>query len=216
MLFSLYREHASAAGFSLVAAPPCSSPNYHQQLQPHNPGYLVPAWTPYLGSWAPCSLLPTGHLQGLPLPFAKFKMSAQGRGLGVLYKVEQGPARWLSSLSTAAGWGCILTLWWLFLFSSGKPTFSQNHRFHTPPRPPSAAGTWSWWSPCSIRHWVQTKQYNNIGYSRFMECCWLENKSNSHLCLWCAPPQMWELKNKVTTLNKHTLRCKMQAPSQNL
>lgn len=48
MLFSLYREHASAAGFSLAAAPPCSSPNYHQQLQPHNPGYLVPAWTPLI------------------------------------------------------------------------------------------------------------------------------------------------------------------------
>lgn len=33
-----HREHSSAASFSLVAISPCSYPDLHQQLQPHNPG----------------------------------------------------------------------------------------------------------------------------------------------------------------------------------
>lgn len=215
--FCLYRECASSAGFSLVATSPCSSPNFHQQLQPHNPGYLVPAWTTLILVLGPLAVFyPQDTSRDLLLPFAVADLKCHLRGRDLESPTRLRTRILQSSCSVRLHPHTRVRLCRLLVFQLQTHIFPKPQIPHTSPRPPSAAETWSWWPPCPTRHWVQTKQRHNIGYSGFMECCWFENKSNSLLFLWWALPQMWDLKNKATALNKYALRCKTQAPSWDL
>lgn len=110
-----------------------------------------------LGSWAPCSLLPTGHEQRWLLPFAVADLKCQLRDVDL-----ESPARLRTRILQSS---CSVGLHphTLVLKHIGEtvqiPVFQpETHIFaepqipHRPPRPPRAAGTWSWCPPCSTRH----------------------------------------------------------------
>lgn len=88
----------------------------------------------YLGSWAPGSLLPTGHEQrpASALCCCRFKMSPQGQGLGISYKAEdQDPAEFLQCEAASSHMGEAVQI---PCFSAADPHFPKTTDSTPPPQ----------------------------------------------------------------------------------